>query len=177
VIVISVRQAKVEDAEAIQRVARLLSVEGRDLRAAQDRGFFLFVGSLEKYRKKITDSPFCFVAFDDESCIGMLTTITPATLAAMAPGPNRNLFDDHGSFPLLIEQIGVLPEYQGRGVGQSMLDSMVSASNATRLMATIVHWPVCNQRSINFLVNKNGWHLQREVTTEKRVWGFYELRR
>lgn len=172
-----VRQAQVEDAEAIQRVARLLSVEGRDLRDAQNRGFFLFVGTLEKYRKKLTDSPFCFIAFDDEACIGMLTTVTPATLAAMPAGPNRKLFDDHGSFPLLIEQIGVLPEYQGRGVGQAMLDAMMEASDATRFMATIVHWPVCNQRSINFLVKKNGWSLHREVTTEKRVWGFYELRR
>jgi len=175
--VIRVRQAKPEDAEAIRRVAQLLSVEGRDLRDAQNRGFFLYVGTLEKYRKKITDSPYCFVALDDETCIGILTTVTPQSLAAMPAGPNRNLFDEHGAFPLLIEQIGVLPEYQGRGVGQMMLDAMMAASNTARLMATIVHWPVCNQRSIHFLVNRNGWRLQREVTTEKRVWGFYELRR
>ena len=174
---VRVRQAKVADAEAVQRVARLLSVEGRDLKVAQERGFFLYVGTLEKYRKKITDSPYCFVAFDDDDCVGMLTTVTPATLAAMPPGPNRSLFDDKGSFPLLIEQIGVLPEYQNRGVGQAMHDALLEASDTSRLMATIVHQPVCNQRSIDFLVNKNGWRLYREVTTEKRVWGFYELRR
>lgn len=168
-------RAKAEHAEAIHRIARRLQLEGRELTAAVKSGFFLYAGSVTDYQKTLRESDFCYIAREAQECIGFLTTITPEALAKLPAGPNRDLFEENGEFPLLIEQIGVTPEWQHRGVGQSLIEELLEKSKTTRLMATVVHSPVRNEGSIQFLL-RNQWRLHREVTTVKRVWGFYEYR-
>jgi ribosomal protein S18 acetylase RimI-like enzyme len=164
-----------QDAAHLRQIATWLQLQSRESEAARKSGFFLYAGSEEDYRKAIRESPYCFVAREDGQCVGFLTTMTPQALAHMPPGPNRDLFERTGEFPLLIEQIGVLPEWHNRGIGQALLDALMAQSGAPWLMATVVHAPVRNERSIRFLL-RNGWTLYREVTTRKRVWGFYEFR-
>ncbi|MCC6367688.1 MAG: GNAT family N-acetyltransferase [Bryobacterales bacterium] len=165
-----------QDAVHLHQIAKWLQLQSRESEAAKKSGFFLYVGSEEDYRKTIRQSPFCFLARKDEQCVGFVTTMTPQALAQMPAGPNRDLFERNGEFPLLIEQIGVLPEWQNRGIGQALLDALIAQSGAPWLMATVVHAPVRNERSIRFLL-RNGWTLYREVATRTRVWGFYEFRR
>lgn len=165
-----------QDAVHFHQIATWLQLQSRESEAAKKYGFFLYVGSEEDYRETIRESPFCFLARDGEQCTGFLTTVTPQSLARMPAGPDRDLFERNGEFPLLIEQIGVVPEWQGRGIGRELLEALVRHSGATWLMATVVHAPVRNERSIRFLL-RNGWTLYREVPTRRRVWGFYEFRR
>lgn len=169
-----IRRALPSDAVPMHRVATTLQLEGRDLQLAQETGFFLFVGTPEHYRNTLTASPYCWVAMDDENCIGFLTTMTASGVAKFPKPKSRELFSKDGKFPLVLEQIGVLPDWQRRGVGQALLDTLLQECPEPRIVSTIIHQPVRNTRSIQFLVEKNGWKPWREVRTEKRVWGFYE---
>jgi GNAT superfamily N-acetyltransferase len=172
-----IKPATVQDAEAMNRIARTLRLEGRDLQHAEEEGFFLYVGGVEDYRKTIRESAYCYSAFVDSGCVGFLTTVSPESLAALPPGRNRDVFLDKGDFPLLIEQVGVLPEHQNRGIGRALLDTAIENAPVSRLVATLVHAPVCNQRSLRFFSKQHGWRLWKEVTTSRRQWGFYEYRR
>ncbi|MBI4903190.1 MAG: GNAT family N-acetyltransferase [Acidobacteria bacterium] len=173
---VTVRQAVSSDAALLHRMARRLHVEGRDWNSAQATGFFLYVGSEADYSRKLSESPYCYVAMIDETPAGFLTTVTPEGVAKHPSEKNRALFLDNGQYPLLLEQIGVLPEYQGRGAGQAMLDRMIGDFPGHRIVATIIHAPLRNERSIGFLAGRNGWQQFREVRTAQRLWGFYERR-
>ena len=170
---ITVRQAVSADAALLHRMARRLHVEGRDWNSAQATGFFLYVGSEADYQKKLSESRYCYVAMLDDEAVGFLTTVTPDGVAKHPNPKNRTLFEQNGKYPLVLEQIGVLPEHQGRGAGQALLDRMC-ADWSGRIVATVVHGPLRNERSINFLAVRNGWQQFREVRTSQRLWGFYE---
>ncbi len=157
-------------------MARRLHVEGRDWNSAQATGFFLYVGSEEDYASKIHDSPYCYVAMVDDAPAGFLTTVTPEGVSRHPSEKNRALFLENGEYPLLLEQIGVLPEFQGKGAGQALLERMTSDWHGPRIVATIIHGPLRNERSIGFLAGRNGWIQFREVRTRQRLWGFYEWR-
>lgn len=169
--------AQVEDAPAIARIARSLLLEGRDLTYAETHGFFIFAGTTDHYAKMIRESRYCYVAKDDGQCIGFITTREPAGVASLKPSPSRDLFLEDGEFPLVLEQIGVLPEWQDRGVGQALLDHLVNSTTHPRITATLVVGPIRNERSVRFFGEKNGWVLRRQAKAAARVWNFYELRR
>lgn len=174
---IEIEPARVEDAPAISRIARSLLLEGRDLTSAEEHGFFLFAGRDEFYEKMIRASHYCYVARDNGQCIGFITTREPAQLKAMPAGKYRDIFLENGEFPLLIEQIGILPEWQNRGIGQALLDQVVASCPQPRITATVVVAPVRNSRSVRFFAEQNKWTLRRQVNTGDHVWCFYELRR
>ncbi|MCS7025515.1 MAG: GNAT family N-acetyltransferase [Bryobacteraceae bacterium] len=174
---VEIERARVEDAAAMARIARSLLLEGRDLNVAQERGFFLFAGREEFYAQMIRCSRYCYVARDSPTCIGFLTTREPDQLRAMKPSKYRDIFLEHGEFPLLIDQLGVLPSYQGRGVGQALLDQLLADCPAPRITATVVVGPVRNARSIRFFAEQNHWTLRKQVNTGDHVWSFFELRR
>lgn len=174
ILMLSVRLALLEDAALLHRMAKRLHIEGRDLNTAEATGFFLYAGSEEDYAATIAASPYCYVAVDGEQSAGFLTTMTPEQVSKHPSPKNRALFEENGEYPMVLEQIGVLPDFQGKGIGQALLDRLMADCPVSRVVATVVHWPVSNQRSIGFLVDRNGWRHFREVRTAKRVWGFYE---
>jgi ribosomal protein S18 acetylase RimI-like enzyme len=83
-----------------------------------------------------------------------------------------------GGLPLegyvLIDQIGVLPAYQGLGLAQKMLDAVAGRSGAARMGAMILHAPLRNARSLGFFTGRNGFVLVREAAEPPFVWGYYE---
>ncbi len=160
----------------MNHIARTLRLEGRDLEHAIEEGFFLYAGGVEDYRKTIRESPHCYAAFEENRCVGFLTTVTPESLAALPAGKNRDVFQDQGEFPLLVEQVGVLPDFQNRGIGRALVEAMIENAPVTRIVVTLVHAPVCNQRSLRFFSRERGWRRWKEVTTSRRQWGFYEYR-
>ncbi|MBL8230814.1 MAG: GNAT family N-acetyltransferase [Bryobacterales bacterium] len=174
---IEIEQARAEDAPAIGRIARSLLLEGRDLDTAEAQGFFLFAGRDDFYAKMVSGSRYCYMARDGDECIGFITTREPSQLRAMKPTKHLHLFLENGEFPLLIEQIGVLPQYQGRGIGQALLDRVLSDCSLPRVTATVVVGPVRNSRSVRFFAEQNQWTLRRQVNTGDHLWCFYELRR
>src|SRR6266545_87217 len=115
-----VRKAVSGDAGLLHRIARRLHVEGRDWNTAQATGFFLYVGSEADYIRKLSESPYCYLASIDEDPVGFLTTVTPEGVARNPSEKNRALFREDGQYPLVLEQIGVLPEHQRKGVGQAL---------------------------------------------------------
>jgi ribosomal protein S18 acetylase RimI-like enzyme len=168
-----VRQAIPDDAAAMHRLAAALSLEGQDMPTAQEKGFFLYVGSEDHYRNTITTSPYCYVALNEQGhVVGFLTTMTPDRVAEFPNIRSRDLFYKNGEYPLVLEQVGVSPHARGKGIGAAMVERMLADSPFRRIAATVLLQPVRNVRSIAFL-EKHGWRMWREVRTEKRVWGFF----
>ncbi len=138
-------------------------------------GYLVFVGTSEEYARRFGASAYSVVAVDDGRVVGFLRAVggeeedlTPesANLANHLPLPGY----------VLIDQIGLLPEYKGHGLAQAMLDAVVTQSGATRMGAVIMHGPVRNARSLGFFTGRNGFSLVRELTDPPFVWGYYEKR-
>ncbi|MEJ0054026.1 MAG: GNAT family N-acetyltransferase [bacterium] len=86
------------------------TVSLKEVRPSDLSGFF--VGwqtppSPEKFLRLLTNSEYRVLALDGEKVVGFITAITDKTLAAYIPF------------------LEVLPEYQGRGIGQKLVKQML----------------------------------------------------
>lgn len=173
----TIRPAIPEDAAAMHRLAAALTLEGQDMPTAQQKGFFLYVGSEDHYRTTIETSPYCYVALNEHGhLIAFLTTMTPDRVAKFPNIRSRDLFYKNGQYPLILEQIGVSQHVQGQGIGSALMERLLADCPYPRIAATVLLQPIRNVRSIEFL-ERYGWRMWREVRTEKRVWGFFERER
>ena len=138
-------------------------------------GYLVYVASAEEYARRLAESAYSVVAVDDGRVVGFLRAV-----GSEEPGWSAEYAEVAGHLPLagyvLIDQIGVLPEYKGQGVAQAMFDAVVARSGVRRLGAMIMHGPVRNARSLGFFTGRNGFSLVGEVVEAPYVWGYYERR-
>lgn len=170
---VAVVPAGVEHGAGVAAVAEAVRFRPETARPAD--GYLVYVASPEEYARRMAGSAYSVVAVDGGRVVGFLRAVGSgeadwsAEHAAMA-----------GGLPLegyvLIDQIGVLPAYQGLGLAQRMLDAVVGRSGALRLGAMILHAPLRNARSLGFFTGRNGFALVREVAEPPFVWGYYEKR-
>lgn len=141
--------------------------------ASSADGYLVYVADAEEYSRRFASSAYSVVAVDDgrvgfflRAVAGEESELTPesAALARHLPLPGY----------VLVDQIGLLPAYKGRGLAQAMLDAGVSRSQPKRLGAVILHAPLRNARSISFFSGRNGFSLVRELPDPDFTWGYYE---
>ncbi|MFO0503920.1 MAG: GNAT family N-acetyltransferase, partial [Acidobacteriota bacterium] len=136
-------------------------------------GYLVFVASAAESARRLGGSAYSVVAVEEGRVVGFLRALGSGEAdwsvehGAMA-----------GGLPLegyvLIDQIGVLPAYQGLGLAQKMLDAVAGRSGAARMGAMILHAPLRNARSLGFFTGRNGFVLVREAAEPPFVWGYYE---
>jgi ribosomal protein S18 acetylase RimI-like enzyme len=143
--------------------------------ARSTEGYLLHVVSAEEYARRFAASAYSVVAVDEGEVVGFLRAVggeeaelSPQYAELTAPLPLTGY--------LLIDQIGLLPAYKGKGLAQQMLDAVIARSGASRLGAVIMHGPVRNARSLGFFTGRNGFSLVRELSEPPFEWGYYEKR-
>ncbi len=138
-------------------------------------GYLVYVADPEEYARRFAASAASVVAVEDGRVVGFLRAVageeselTPesAALATHLPLPGY----------VLVDQIGLLPEYKGQGLAQSMLNAVIAKTKPERLGAVIMHAPLRNTRSIGFFTLRNGFSLVRELSDNYFTWGYYEKR-
>ena len=136
-------------------------------------GYLVFIPEAEEYSRRFAASAYSVVAVDEGRVVGFLRAV-----AGEEPelNPESAALASHLPLPgyVLVDQIGLLPAYKGRGLAQAMLDAVVSRSQPKRLGAVIMHGPLRNDRSIGFFTGRNGFSLLRELPDPYFTWGYYE---
>lgn len=138
-------------------------------------GYLVYIPGPEEYARRFAADSHSVVALDGDRVVGFLRAIPglhpeldPASVQLAAHLPLDGF--------VLIEQIGLLPAYKGRGLAQAMLDAVIASSGANRLGAVIMHGPVRNARSLGFFTGRNGFSLVHELADPDFEWGYYEKR-
>ncbi|MFN9458248.1 MAG: GNAT family N-acetyltransferase [Acidobacteriota bacterium] len=168
---VTVVPARAEHGAGVAAVAE--AVRFRPETARGSEGYLVYVASAAEYARRLGGSAYSVVAVEEGRVVGFLRALGSGEAdwsvehGAMA-----------GGLPLegyvLIDQIGVLPAYQGLGLAQKMLDAVAGRSGAARMGAMILHAPLRNARSLGFFTGRKGFVLVREAAEPPFVWGYYE---
>lgn len=146
-----IRKARVEDGVAITSIAE--TVRYRADFADPTKGYLVFVGTPEEYSRRLEGNDSSYVAEVDGRVVGFLLS---------CPADNA----------LLIDQIGVLPEFRAAA---AMFSLMVAEVQPKRITACIMHGPLFNQRSVGFFKGKCGFQCIGEYNEgDGFTWGIYE---
>ncbi len=161
-----VRKARVEDGAAIAAIAE--TVRYRAGEADPTKGYLVFVGTPEDYSRRLEVNNTSYVAEVDGKVVGFLLT-TPSSEDTATHIASSLIFSDNA---LLVDQIGVLPEFRAAKV---MFGTMIEAVKPTRITACIMHGPLFNQRSVGFFKGKCGFQCIGEYDEgDGFLWGIYE---
>lgn len=136
-------------------------------------GYLVHIATPEEYARRFAASAYSVVAVNDGAVVGFLRAVGGEE-AELAPHYAELTAPHSLDGYLLIDQIGLLPAYKGRGLAQQMLDAVIARSGARRLGAVIMHGPVRNARSLGFFTGRNGFSLVREFSEPPYDWGYYE---
>ncbi len=152
-------------------VAEAVRFQPESARSAD--GYLVYIATAEEYSRRFASSAYSVVAVEDGVVVGFLRAVggeegefTPESAELASHLPLEGY--------VLVDQIGLRPDYKGKGLAQAMLDAVVARSRAQRLGAVIMHGPVRNARSLGFFTGRNGFSLVRELSDPPFVWGYYE---
>ncbi|KKR08272.1 MAG: hypothetical protein UT32_C0002G0035 [Parcubacteria group bacterium GW2011_GWC2_39_14] len=139
-------------------------------------GFIVFPKPPAKFLKRINHCQYFYVAKEGHKLVGYLLAYTLKEMEDL--NENFSYFDDlknasEGKDIVFLDQIVVSREYTGRGLGQNLLDHLLSNLKDKHVFGFILHAPTRNQRSINFFQSKNNWQLIKEVSIEGMLCGLY----
>mgnify|MGYP003387449377 CR=1 FL=1 len=163
-----IRKARVEDGVAIASIAETFRYRADD--ADPTKGYLVFVGTPEQYSRRLEGNDSSYVAEVDGKVVGFLLT-TPSSEDTVTHIATSLIFSDNA---LLIDQIGVLPEFRA---AVAMLTLMVSEVQPKRMTACIMHGPLFNQRSVGFFKGKCGFQCIGEYDEgDGFTWGIYEYK-
>ncbi|MCX6612795.1 MAG: GNAT family N-acetyltransferase [Acidobacteria bacterium] len=161
-----IRKARVEDGVAIASIAETVRYRAED--ADPTKGYLVFVGTPEEYSRRLEGNDTSYVAEVDGKVVGfLLTTLSSEDTATHIA--SSLIFSDNA---LLIDQIGVLPEFRAAAAMYSLL---VAEVKPKRITACIMHGPLFNQRSVGFFKGKCGFQCIGEYDEgDGFTWGIYE---
>ena len=171
-----IRLARIEDAEAVAEIAE--SVRYRSGEADATCGYLVYVGTPSEYRARIADSGICYVAEEENRVVAFLLmsrtgAVNTATHLGVGAVAERMFAED----ALLVDQIGVGPQARSRGFGPAMYQRMLEDLKPHRITASIMHFPLRNEKSIGFFARTNGWKCIGEYSEgDAFLWGMYEWR-
>jgi hypothetical protein len=161
-----VRKARVDDGAAIAAIAE--TVRYRAGEADPTKGYLVFVGTPEDYSRRLEVNDSSYVAEVDGKVVGFLLT-TPSSEDTATHIASSLIFSDNA---LLVDQIGVLPEFRAAKV---MFGTMIEEVKPTRITACIMHGPLFNLRSVGFFKGKCGFQCIGEYDEgDGFTWGIYE---
>lgn len=168
-----IRKATPADAAAISAIAESLRYKAGE--AVPSKGFLVFVGTPEQYAARLTANDTSFVAELNGKVVAfLLTAASPGDTATHAEDEEviRRTFEGSA---LLVDQIGVSAEAKGQGSAAQLLDAVLTHVKPSRMTASIMHWPLRNDRSIGFFSGKNGFRCIGEYHEGNGfLWGIYE---
>lgn len=168
-----IRRARVEDAQAISRIAE--SVRFNPESADPKRGYLVFVGKPEEYAARLAGNECSYVAVENGEVVAFLLAMPTAENAAthvVSDGAEALLF---GGGAVLVDQIGVDLNSRGKGVGAAMYSRLLEEHHPARMTASVMHGPVKNLRSAGFFSGRCGWKCIGEYTEGfGLMWGIYE---
>lgn len=156
---ITIEKAKVEDVGAIWKVAKSVEYD----KNTNNKGFLLVVLSKDKYKQRIKKSHHFFVAKEGNKIVGFVMAYTKGVLESLKREMPYEMdavlaaLKQKGK-QLYLEQLGVLPKFQRKGVAQKLYNHLVKTEPSSQIVAEISLKPK-NEASINFFVDKNRWTL------------------
>jgi ribosomal protein S18 acetylase RimI-like enzyme len=168
---ISILPASPEHGAGASAVAEAVRFHPDSARSAD--GYLVHIATPEEYSRRFAASAYSVVAVDDDAVVGFLRAVG-SDEAELDPHYAELTAPQTLDGYLLVDQIGLLPAYKGRGLAQQMLDAVIARSGARRLGAVIMHGPVRNARSLGFFTGRNGFSLVREFSEPPYDWGYYE---
>ena len=162
-----IRGAVPGDAEAISGVAESVFLrEG----APMSRGFLRNRHTAEEYKRIIRETPLCLVAEEEGKVVGFLTAFAPEK---MRPCNRAEREIARGEGFVYVSQVGVRPEWAGKGIGTALYVELLRETGGARLVITISSNPP-NEASARFH-NKFGFVRTKEVTEEDGTkWGVHK---
>lgn len=171
-----IRRALPADGRAIHAIAQRFHVQRipEDLNAGQ--GFLLNLHPEEEYARRIEASPNCVVAETEGVVAGFITAYPIETCRPWIDARDVTyayILEQAGPEDLLLDQIGVLPEFIGRQVAASLYREFERSASGRAVWLDIVHGPVRNQRSVRFFHERFGFRLVREMSGGPLRFGVY----
>lgn len=174
-----VRQARPGDGLKMRGILERLLVRRvpEDLNA--ETGFLLGDYSAEEFEHRLAHSSIIFLAEAGETPAGYLTAyprpvFAPFVEAARPSNPAYAWILDHGGPDVvLLDQIGVLPEFRQLRTARALYDAFAAGAGPAPVMLDIVHAPVRNRRSVAFFQERLGYHLVTEIASGPILSGIY----
>lgn len=143
----NIRKATPADGHAISAIAESVRFDSRT--ANPRNGYLVFVGTPEEYAERSG-----FVAEVDGHVEAFLLT-------SLSSADNSVLIDQIGS--------------RAKGAAAMLLEAAIATLAPARMTASIMHWPLRNERSIGFFEGKNHFRCIGEYEQGHGfLWGVYE---
>jgi|GEM_PF-113982 len=169
----NIRPASTSDAPAIAAIAE--SVRFNRATADSAKGYLVYVGTPAEYASRIEANRTSFIAEKDGNVGAFLLTSPQAGNTATHAESSEVLERIFGGGALLVDQIAVSPQTRGQGSADLLFMHMRSALAPQRMTASIMHWPLRNERSIGFFSGKMGFKCIGEYDEgDGFLWGIYE---
>ncbi len=176
-----IRRAKTEDASKIESIARAIELNKK---SPQKGGFLFYVQDKKGYEKRISKTPYFYVAEDNGNVIGFLMCYDDNILRNLSndlsykDGTSKFLLGQKTSF-IFGDQIGVRENMNHKGIGNKLMERLfkdMKKDKIDTMYVEILHKPVRNEASIKFS-EKLGFNLETEATnSDGSIWGIYKLK-
>ena len=178
---IDIRQARVQDASQIEKIARSLRY---DPSKTQIDGFLVYVLSEEEYKQRIKRNPYFYVAESDGGIEGFSMNYNDHTLktllgvGAMSHESSfmKFLLEQKNPF-ILADQIGVRREFARAKIGHALINRLFSDMRKAQIPDTyagILHKPTRNEASIKFCSELGFENICEISNNDFYLWGIYK---
>ena len=173
--IIRIEPALPGDENAIFTLVKKVHLKNVSPKAGKS-GFIMYPKSPEKFLSRINLCKYFFVAKKDKNLLGYLLANTLQELKLLGEDisnlENLEDFVVNEEF-IYLDHLVVDPKFTSKGIGQKLLDHLMSQIKGVRAVGYIVYQPVLNERSINFFVHKNNWRLIKKVQFDASLCGLY----
>jgi GNAT superfamily N-acetyltransferase len=144
-----------------------------------ETGFLVTHHTSATYDERLALSSLGFVAEASGRIVGFLLAyprkvFAPWVEAARIADPGyAYILDTGGPDVVLLDQIGVLPEWRRLGTAPRLYEAFAAAATSHPVMLDIVHAPVLNKRSVSFFCDRLGYRLMGEFPGRVLTTGIY----